>query len=222
MQFPVSATGSRDVPLTMPTTDLLTEPDQAIIITPGEHPIDSDARFQLSCQLNPDSKVEMDAEGRIIVTPGNSEDSAYRSGEAFRQLANWARQDGSGRAFDSTTNFNLPSGAKRQPDAAWVPKTVLEQEGVASLRTTSKPCHVPVFLIEVTSPSDKLADQMQKCSKWIEAGVQELVLLHPDRNSAWVYRSSGAIEEIPQAKQVISRVLPGFVLDCTTVWEDLF
>ena len=69
----------------MPTTDLLTEPDQAIIITPGEHSIDRDARFELACQIHPDSKVEMDAEGRIIVTPGNSESSGYRSSEVSRQ-----------------------------------------------------------------------------------------------------------------------------------------
>ena len=206
----------------MPTTDLLTEPDQAIIITPGAGDIDRDARFELACRLFPDSKVEMDSAGRIIVTPGNSEESAYRSCEAFRQLAVWAGRDGTGRAFDSSANFNLPGGAKRQPDAAWVPKTVLQQEGAAALRTTSQPRHVPVFLIEVTSPSDKLEDQKKKCEEWIAAGVQEVVLLHPDEKAAWVYFPGGSVEEIREAKQVTSRVLPGFILDCQTVWEDLF
>ena len=206
----------------MPTTDLLTEPDQAIIITPGAGVIDRDARFELACRLHPDSKVEMDAEGNIIVTPGNSEDSAYRSSDVNRQLAIWARQDGTGRAFDSSANFNLPSGAKRQPDAAWVSKMILQQEGTAALRTTSKPRHVPVFLIEVASPSDKLGDQKRKCVEWIEAGVEEAVLLDPDNRTAWVYLADGSVEEIRDAKQVISRVLPGFVLECSTVWEDLF
>ena len=108
----------------------LTESDQAIIITPGEHDdLERDARFELACQIYPNAKVEMDEDGNIIVTPGSSEDSGYRSGEAFGQLRDWARKDGTGKAFDATTNFNLPSGAKRQPDAAWVPRTVLKKEG---------------------------------------------------------------------------------------------
>lgn len=206
----------------MPTTDHLTEPDQAIIITPGASKIDRDARFEFACQLHPEFKVEMDAEGRIIVTPGTCEDTAYRSADVNRQLASWARQDGTGRAFDSSANFNLPSGAKRQPDAAWVSKAVLQQEGAAALRTTSQPRHVPVFLIEVTSPSDKLEEQKTKCQEWIAAGVQEVMLLHPDGKTAWIYLSEGSIEEIREAREIASRVLPGFVLDCTTVWEDLF
>ena len=89
------------------------------------------------------------------------------------------------------------------------------------LRTTSKPRHVPGFLIEVTSPSDKLEHQKRKCVEWIEAGVQEVVLLHPPEKTVWVFRSNGSIEEIREAKQVISRSLNGFILDCSPIWEEI-
>lgn len=205
----------------MNVVDLLTESDQSIIIHPGFQPQDRDARFELACQLHPNAQVEMDERGNIIVTPGSSGDSGFRSGEAFRQLANWARNDGSGRAFDATTNFNLPSGAKRQPDAAWVPKSVLQQEGPEKLRTITKTRHVPDFLIEVASPSDSLAEQKLKCDQWIGGGVKEAVLLHPETQTAFVYRSDGSVEEIPNALNVESRMLTGFVLDCSAIWEDL-
>lgn len=207
--------------------DLLTEPNHAIIITPGkENAEERDARFELACHLYQDAKVEMDRSGTIIVTPGNSEDSAYRSGEAFRQLANWAKRDGTGRAFDASANFNLPNGAKRQPDAAWVPKSVLQQEGADKLRTISKTRHVPTFLIEVTSPTDSLNAQKEKCVEWIGAGVKEVFLLHPKEKTLYAYLPGWSPEEfteqeIPDADHVASQVLNGFVIDCSPIWEEL-
>jgi Uma2 family endonuclease len=199
--------------------DLLLTP-ATITITPTG-PVDRDALFERVCELYPNaSKVEMDAEGNIIVTPG-SEDSGYRSGEAFRQLANWTRKDGTGRAFDASTNFNLPSGVKRQPDAAWVPRSVLQAEGAANLRTITKARHVPHFLIEVRSPSDDLKPQQAKCEEWIAAGVKEAFLLDPKTKTAYIYRPGSCVEEILDATNVESKVLPGFVLDCLSIWEEL-
>ncbi len=131
--------------------NLLDAPDQTVVITASEEDLDRDALFERACRMFPEAKIEMDAAGNIIMTPGNSEDSAFRSGEAFFQLATWSKQDGMGRAFDCSANFNLPNRAKRQPDAAWVPKSVLAVEGAAKLKTVSKTRHVPTFLIEVTS-----------------------------------------------------------------------
>ncbi len=202
--------------------DLIESPDQAIIITPGTQTLDRGERFERACQVFPQSKVEMDEAGNLIVTPGNSGDSSYRSGEAFFQLALWTRQDATGRAFDATGNFNLPSGAKRQPDAAWVPKSVLAQQGHAKLKTISRPLHVPVFLIEVTSPSDRLSEQQDKCREWIQNGVQEAFLVHPKSKFVYVFRPSADMLDIPEAVHVLSAVLPGFVLDCRPIWEDLF
>ncbi len=200
--------------------DLLEEPGQVVVITPGGGPLDRDARFELACEVYPDAKVEMDEQGNIIVTPGNSEDSSYRSGEAFFQLVVWTKKDGTGRAFDATANFNLPSGAKRQPDAAWVHRDVLWKEGKAT-RTATKTRHVPKFLIEVTSPSDSLKEQKEKCVKWIEGGVAEAVLLHPKTRTAYVFLPGHDVIELIEAIEVPSSVLSGFVIDCKPIWEDL-
>jgi Uma2 family endonuclease len=72
----------------------------------------------------------------------------------------------------------------------------------------------------VTSPSDSLKQQQEKCVRWIEAGVKEVFLVHPQTRSVYVYNDSGAAE-ILEATTVSSQSLPGFVLDCSTIWEDL-
>ncbi len=200
--------------------DLLDSPGQVVIITAGDCGQDRDDRFERACEMYPDASLEMDEEGNIIVTPGSSEESAYCSGEAFRQLANWTRRDGTGRAFDASATFNLPSGAKRSPDAAWVPKETLKREGKAT-RTITKTRHVPTFLIEVTSPSDRLAQQQEKCRKWIESGVSEAVLLHPKLKIAYVFLPAAEMIEILDATEVQSTVLPAFVIDCAPIWEEL-
>lgn len=79
----------------------------------------------------------------------------------------------------------------------------------------------PEFLIEITSPSDSLKQQQDKCEKWIAAGVKEAVLLHPKEKSAYVYRSDRSVEMIQPAEKIASQVLKGFVIDCSPVFEEL-
>jgi Uma2 family endonuclease len=134
-------------------------------------------------------------------------------------LANWARKDGTGRAFDSSTNFNLPSGAKRSPDAAWVPRETLQKEGKAT-RSIAKTRHVPTFLTEVTSPSDSLNQQQEKCRNWIESGVSEAILLHPETKTAYISRP-GEMVTVPALPRFDLPVLKGFEIDCGPIWEEL-
>ncbi len=200
--------------------ELLEAPGQAVIITAGSDEGDRDERFERVCEMYPDARIEMDSAGNIIMVPGNSEDSAFRSGEAFRQLAEWARRDGTGRAFDCSAIFNLPNGAKRSPDAAWVPKEILKREGAATKRAT-KTRHTPLFLIEVVSPSDRLSEQREKCLEWVTNGVSEAILLDPKTKTAYVFRPFADAVTLANATQVASSLLNGFVLDCGPIWEEL-
>jgi Uma2 family endonuclease len=200
--------------------ELLEAPGQAIIITAGSPEADRDELFERVCEMYPEARIEMDAAGNIIMVPGNSEDSAYRSGEAFGQLAAWARRDGTGRALDCSATFNLPNGAKRSPDAAWVSKEILKREGPATKKAT-KTRHVPLFLIEVASPSDRLSEQQDKCREWVTNGVSEAILLDPKTKTAYVFRPLSDTITLPNATQVASTVLNGFVLECGPIWEAL-
>ncbi len=88
-------------------------------ITPNDS-ADTDALFKRIWRLNPDARIEQTALGEIIIMPPAGGESGNQSGEAYAQLHNWARQDGTGITFDSSTTFRLPNGAKRSPDASWV------------------------------------------------------------------------------------------------------
>ena len=201
--------------------DLIERADQAVILTAGGSTSDVDARFERLCELYPDARIEVDGAGNIIMVSGNSEDSGFRSGRAFFQLAVWADRDGTGRPLDSSTTFNLPNGAKRSPDAAWFSLEVLRKEGQANRKAT-KTRHVPAFLIEVTSQSDKLSDQQGKCREWVVNGVQEVILLHPETKTAFVFQTAADMITIPDAKRISSGVLKDFVLNCHPIWEDFF
>jgi Uma2 family endonuclease len=68
-------------------------------------------------------KVELTGEGHIIVFPPAGFEGAYLSGEAFRQLANWAKRNRQGKAFESNAGFYIPPNENRSPDSAWCAMT---------------------------------------------------------------------------------------------------
>src|SRR5438034_9154838 len=77
-------------------------------------------QFFYFCQSNRDLRIERTAEGDLVImTPAGGRSSA-RNAAVTTQLTTWAIQDGRGVAFDSSAGFNLPNGATRSPDAAWV------------------------------------------------------------------------------------------------------
>ena len=128
--------------------DLLEAPGQEIIITPGCPDGTNERNFLQLCELYPYARIEMDKTGSIIMTPGNGEDSSFRSGQVLVQLSEWAPRDGSGLAFDASASFNLANGAKRSPDASWVSKEVQGE----NTHHASKTRHARPFVVEVMSP----------------------------------------------------------------------
>src|SRR5437773_5852428 len=72
------------------------------------------------CQLNRDLQIERTAEGDIIIMAPEAGSSGSGAGELTIALGIWARRDGTGRVFGSSTGFKLPNGATRSPDVAWV------------------------------------------------------------------------------------------------------
>ena len=65
------------------------------------------------------------------------------------------------------------------PDASWVPNSVLAQHGKAALSKVTGAVVTPVFVAEIRSPSDRLKEQLEKCERWIKAGVKEAWMVDP-------------------------------------------
>ena len=127
----------------------------------------NDQMFEEFCAANPDWRLERSAQGEIVVMAPTGGEAGYRSGDAFRQLSSWAFRDKRGRAFDSNAGFRLANGAVRAPDAAWVLKERLSVLTKEQKRKFLPLC--PDFVIEVVSPSDRLADVQAKMREWVEA-----------------------------------------------------
>lgn len=94
----------------------------AIAITLHLHPkmrLTDDEYYEF-CRLNPDINFEIDQAGRLLIVPPTGGWTGNKNIKLSQQLANWTDADGTGIAFDSNTEFVLPKGGKRAPDAAWI------------------------------------------------------------------------------------------------------
>src|SRR3712207_5001764 len=85
-----------------------------------------DQLLQLSA-LNRDLRMERNAEGDLLLMPPTGGDTGDSNAEIGMQLRIWSKQDGTGTTFDSSTGFKLPNGAVLSPDAAWMPRSRLDQ-----------------------------------------------------------------------------------------------
>jgi len=59
------------------------------------------------CEANPDLRVELSAEGEIILMPPAGMESDHRSVTVGSELAAWAKKHGRGKVFGSSVQFFL-------------------------------------------------------------------------------------------------------------------
>ncbi len=172
--------------------------------------------FQL-CINNPQFRFEKNAQGELIVMPPTGGETGNRNGRIIQQLFNWADQDGTGIAFDSSTGFKLPNGANRSPDASWISLhrwqqlTRDEQEKFVPL--------CPDFVIELRSPNDSLLRLQSKMAEYLENGTRLGWLINREDRQVEIYRQQQAVE-ILNGPDFLSGepILPGFQLDLRVIW----
>ena len=178
----------------------------------------TDDEFFAFCQLNRDLRFERTAEGDIIVMPPTGAATGNRNADITRQLGNWAKRDGTGAVFDSSTGFKLPNSADRSPDGAWIPRSRL-----ATVTAEEKEKFLPLcpdFVIELLSPTDALAVTQAKMTEYIENGAQLGWLIDPEVRRIHVYRPRQAVVVLENVAEIAADPeLPGFVLDLREIWE---
>lgn len=175
-------------------------------------------QFLQLCSDNGDLRMELTANRELIIMPPNGLESGWQEGEVCLQVANWAKQDGTGRAFGPNAGYTLPNGAVRAPDASWMPLSRWES---LSRDDQTKFGHTfPDFAIELRSPSDSLSDVQDKMTEYLENGVLLGFLLDPRQRRVYVYRPGQDAEVLEEPETVSGDpVLPGFVLDLTAIWQ---
>lgn len=167
--------------------------------------------------LNRDLRLELTAEGKLIVMPPAGGESSQRNAEVTMQLGLWTKQDGTGITFDSSGGFVLPNGAILSPDASWVERSRLDALTPEQRKKFLPLC--PDFVVELRSPSDSLRGLHDKMREYVENGARLGWLIDPENKHVYVYSPKGLARELEAPETLVGDpVLPGFALDLREVW----
>ncbi|MBR8835791.1 MAG: Uma2 family endonuclease [Stigonema ocellatum SAG 48.90 = DSM 106950] len=174
-------------------------------------------QFYQLCQNNRELKFERTVNGELIVMAPTGGETGNRNFKLIQQLANWADSDGTGIGFDSSTCFNLPNGADRSPDAAWIP---LEKWNSLTPEEQKKfPPICPDFVIELRSPSDALKPLQEKMQEYIDNGTRLGWLINRKDRQVEIYRQ-GQPKEVLESPMTLfgEDVLFNFILNLESIW----
>lgn len=182
----------------------------------------TEEQFDQIAEVEEINKVELTASGELIVMPPTGGDTGRKNSDLNLQIGNWAKQDGTGICFDSSTLFILPNGARRSPDVSWILKSRWNQLSVAEKRKF--PPIAPDFVIELVSPSDasmpKYKSLQEKMQEYMNNGVRLGWLIDPEKKIVEISRPNQSVE-IEQNPTILQgeNVLLGFVLDLTEIFD---
>jgi len=172
--------------------------------------------YQFS-QINRDLRIERNAQGELVIMPPTGGETGKRNAELTIQLGLWAKRDGTGSTFDSSTGFRLPNAAVRSPDASWISQSRLDRLTAEERKTFIPLC--PDFVVELRSATDSLRVLQEKMREYLDNGAQLGWLIDTDRRRVYLYRPSQPVEELSQPATLQGGpLLPGFVLDLKEIW----
>jgi Uma2 family endonuclease len=184
------------------------------------------------------ARLELTKDGELIVMSPTGGTAGEKNFNLYIDLGIWNRQTKLGKAFDSSTIFVLPNGARRSPDVSWVRLekwnrlTQAQQDGFLPL--------APDFVIELVSPSDlknqryedlqaKMtsdpapttgARERARMQEYLDNGVELGWLIEPSAQTVEIYRSWQQVE-ILNNPQILSgeNILPGYNLDLSEIFH---
>ncbi len=177
----------------------------------------SDEAFLEFCQLNPELRIERNADKEIQIMPPTGSETGNRNAKLLVKLGIWNEKHRLGEPFDSSTGFKLPNGAERSPALAW-----LRQERWEALSPAERKRFAPIapdFVLELRSDDQSLGLLKEKMEEYMSCGCRLGWLLDPQGRRTYVYSENGDIQTVPfDQKLTGADVLPGFEI----VMADLF
>ncbi len=177
----------------------------------------TDEEFEELVAVNQELRLELDAQGELIIMSPTGGETGNRNFEFYIDLGIWNRQNQLGKAFDSSTGFKLPNGATRSPDASWI--TIERWERLTPQQRKKFLPLCPDFAVELVSESDDIEDTQAKMREYIENGLRLGWLIHPQEKQVEIYRPQVAVEVLNSPKSLSGEdVLPGFVLNLEPIF----
>jgi Uma2 family endonuclease len=171
--------------------------------------------FEKLCLDNPDLKLELTANGELIVMAPAGWESSEKNGDLFGELWTWNRQTRIGRAFDSSGGFTLPNGAVKSPDVTWIERSKL----IDIPAGVKFPQVIPDFVIELRSDTDRMPKLREKMEEYRDNGVRLGWLIDPQNQQVEIYRLGQEVEVLESPSSLSGEdVLPGFTLDLGSIF----
>ena len=177
----------------------------------------TDDKFLEMVAANKDLRLELSSQGELSIMSPTGGETGNRNFEMCLDLGYWNRQNGLGKAFDSSTGFKLPNGATRSPDLSWIKIETLNALTPEQRKRFLPLC--PDFVMELVSESDDLADTQAKMREYIANGLRLGWLINPKNKQVEIYRPNQEIEVLQSPTSLSGEdVLLGFILDLQPIF----
>ncbi|MBV6627015.1 MAG: Uma2 family endonuclease [Rivularia sp. (in: Bacteria)] len=177
----------------------------------------TDDEFEQIVEFNKELRLELTAEGELIIMSPTGGETGNRNFEIYIDLGIWNRKYKLGKAFDSSTGFKLPNGATRSPDASWI-----KIERWDALTPQQRKKYLPLcpdFAVELVSESDDVEDTRKKMREYIENGLRLGWLINPKDKQVEIYRAGKEVEVLNSPTSLSGEdVLAGFSLDLEVIF----
>ncbi len=160
-----------------------------------DKPLSKKAFMNLSDRF-PEFQMEREKNGKVSIMSPVKPGSGNREAIVIFYITLWWSQHKLGKPFSSSTGIDLPDGATKSPDCAWVSSERLEGVSVEELEASYLKV-VPDFIVEVRSQTDRLARLKRKMKNtWMKNGVRLAWLIDPYKEKVYIYRENGDNETI--------------------------
>jgi Uma2 family endonuclease len=168
------------------------------------------------------ARMELTKDGELIVMSPTGGEAGRKNRRLTQQIGIWTDLDGTGEAFDSSTVFVLPNGARRSPDVSWI--QLIRWNSLTLKEKQGFPPITPDFVIELVSPSDlknqRYEDLQAKMAEYLDNGVRLGWLIEPSAKTVEVYRVGQQVEILNNPQTLSGEdILPGFVLDLSEIFK---
>ena len=155
--------------------------------------------------------------GRLVRMDTSGSRSSVITGRISRRLGSFVEAHALGLTGDADWRFKLASDPDivRAPDVAFVRADGIPTTGVPPGFWPG----APDLAIEVVSPSDRIADVVEKVQEYLAFGARLVWVVDPEARKAIIFRRDAPPEVVgPDGELHGEDVVPGFVLRLADIW----